>query len=334
MNDSQNDLDSIFWSLQIGLTAAQKRRTQSLLTPRHHCLFESAHTDERESVRQVELTTMLQRARKKAELNDLQGCAKDTSNQNLVGYFRLIGEYDKASVPGCPLALSMRGNPTILGLPSVAIIGSRLPTYGGRQLAWQIAHDLALAGFTVWSGGAIGIDTVALKGALAARPCTQPSGTTAGVVLGSGLNNPYPSSNRSLFRDEGVTLVSEFPFEQRAQPYCFPMRNFTLAWLVDYIVVIESQKNSGSLITADCAASLGKNVGAIAWPDNHPLSAGNELLIESGADIITCAQDVIAHFNENENCATSRNSKPEAEGGHKDRLFAREQIVAANEPIQ
>lgn len=334
MNYSQNDLDNIFWSLQIGLTAAQKRRTQSLLTPKHHCIFESAHTDEMESMRQVELRTMLQRAQKKTQLGDLRVCATESAGTVLVNYFQLIHEYCKTSVPGCPLALSMRGNPTILGLPSVAIIGSRLPTYGGRQLAWQIAHDLAAAGFTVWSGGAIGIDTVAIKGALAARPGTHRIGTTAGVVLGSGLDNPYPPSNRSLFRDEGVTLVSEFPLEQRAQPYCFPMRNFTLAWLVDYIVVIESQKNSGSLITADCAASLGKNVGAIAWPENHPLGAGNELLIESGADIIACAQDVIAHFNENEDCATSRNSKPEAEGGHKDRLFAREQIIAANEAIQ
>jgi DNA processing protein len=285
-----------------------------------------------DSVRQVELMTLLLRARKKAELNGMQGCAKDTSNQNLVGYFRLTGEYDKASVPGCPLALSIRGNPAILGLPSVAIIGSRLPTYGGRQLAWQMAHDLALAGFTIWSGGAIGIDTVALKGALAARPNAQPWSTAAGVVLGSGLDNTYPPSNKSLFLDKGITLVSEFPFEQRAQPYCFPMRNFTLAWLVDYIVVIESQKNSGSLITADCAASLGKNVGAIEWPENHPLSAGNELLIESGADIITCAQDVIAHFKQN--CGTPLNSKPKAESSHKDCLLRREQIVAADEPIQ
>jgi len=334
MNYSQNDLDSIFWSLQIGLTAAQKRRTQSLLTPKHHCLFQSAHSDEMESVRHIELMTMLQRAQKKAQLSDLRVSTKETASAVLVNYFQLIDEYSKTSVPGCPLALSMRGNPAILGLPSVAIIGSRLPTYGGRQLAWQIAHDLALAGFTIWSGGAIGIDTVALKGALAARPDAQPWSTTAGVVLGSGLDNTYPPSNKSLFLDKGITLVSEFPFGQRAQPYCFPMRNFTLAWLVDYIVVIESQKNSGSLITADCAASLGKNVGAIAWPDNHPLSAGNELLIESGADIITCAQDVIAHFNENENCAKSRNSKPKTESSHKDCLLSREQIVAANEAIQ
>jgi DNA protecting protein DprA len=332
MNYSQNELDNIFWSLQIGLTAAQKRRTQSLLTPKHHCLFESATPDAMQSVRHVELMGMLLRAQKKAELNELGACATESTGALLINYFRLIDEYSKTSVPGCPLALSMRGNPMILGRPSVAIIGSRLPTYGGRQLAWQIAHDLALAGFAIWSGGAIGIDTVALKGALAAIPGAQPFGTTAGVVLGSGLDNPYPPSNKPLFQDEGITLISEFPLQQRAQPYCFPMRNFTLAWLVDYIVVIESQKNSGSLITADCAASLGKNVGAIAWPENHPLSSGNELLIESGADVITCAEDVITQFNKH--CAPSLHSKPKAEGAHKDRFFTREQIVAANEAIQ
>jgi hypothetical protein len=124
MNYSQNELDNIFWSLQIGLTAAQKRRTQSLLTPKYHCLFESAHTDEMESVRQAELRTMLQRAQKKAQLSDFRVSTKETASPVLVNYFQLIDEYCKTSVPGCPLALSMRGNPAILGLPSVAIIAA------------------------------------------------------------------------------------------------------------------------------------------------------------------------------------------------------------------
>lgn len=327
MNHEHDETDSLFWQLQVGLSAAQKRRIQSLLTERRHTLFDSSDED-RSRAAQSELETLLLLAQKKAAFREHR-TQSESENEKIVGFFGLIQNYGKAAVPGCPLALSLRGNPAILGMPSVAIIGSRLPTFAGRQLAWQMAHDLARAGLTIWSGGAIGIDTVALKGALAARP-GDTGGTTAGAVLGSGLDNPYPPSNRPLFHDARMTLVSEFPLEQRAQPYCFPMRNFTLAWLVDYIVVIESQKNSGSLITADCAASLGKSVGAVAWPEDHPLSAGNELLIEAGADIITSAQDVLAQLKRG--CG-NRFSKPETEGTHKLNLLGREQIVTANEPV-
>jgi DNA protecting protein DprA len=222
--------------------------------------------------------------------------------QEIVTLPEWIHLYGKHLHVGCPLALHMRGPFPKDKRRSVAIIGSRFPTKAGREAAVSFSIAAVKSGYFVWSGGAIGIDTCALKGGLSAfenyeQHCKQHF-AGVGAVLGSGLNVPYPQSNRLLFQNSALTLVSEFEANRPAFPYQFPMRNFTLAWLADYVLVVESKRNSGSIITANCAAALGKGVGALSWPKDHALSEGNNLLLESGAHKITTFDDIKRLWNE------------------------------------
>jgi DNA processing protein len=268
--------DAILWQMQCTLTLRERRHlVDGMLGPKDTALN---HWIEHSSQR-FRLMSQDHRAH------------ITNPNHQLVGLHSLVLEGGKDLVQGSPLALAFRGDAGGLMRRSIAIVGSRHPSYQGRKLAHLFARDLAARGYFIWSGGAIGIDTTALMGALNAAGNTTKD-AVAGAVLGSGLSEPYPASNRCLFADPRILCVSEFHALQRAQPWCFPTRNFTLAWLADYILVIESQLSSGSLITADCAAQLGRGVGAIVWPLEHPLASGNKALIETGADAILTPEDI------------------------------------------
>jgi DNA processing protein len=284
-----NELKGLaLWQLQTGLTAAERRDVLGLLL--------EGKQGQQHFKNPNPIATHLETSRKRlaSRLDSSEKCTSTlATHHSIIGIDQLITKHGKPPVKGAPLALSFRGCASAFGKPSVAIIGSRMPTFQGRCLARQFATAFAQEGIFIWSGGAIGIDTVALKGGLDRDGAPGVFGSRAGAVLGSGLGQLYPPSNRSLFLSDGITLVSEFPLGQRAQQWCFPARNFTLAWLADYILVIESQCNSGSLITTDCAAHLGKGVGAVVWPANHPLGAGNQTLIMAGADAIFDPLDVV-----------------------------------------
>ena len=118
-----------------------------------------------------------------------------------------------------PLLLYIDGNPDLLHLPSLAIVGSRNPTNGGERNAFEFAHHLATLGFTIVSGLAQGIDTAAHRGALAA------GGTTI-AFLGHGIDRIYPASNKKLAEEIAATgaLVSEFPLGTHPGKEHFPQR--------------------------------------------------------------------------------------------------------------
>lgn len=171
---------------------------------------------------------------------------------------------------------------------AVAIVGSRRATIYGRRVATRMAGELAEAGLTVVSGMALGIDGCAHEAALAA------AGKTV-AVLGGGLGRIYPRQHEDLARRIAASgaLVSERPYEQEARAGFFPVRNRILAALADAVVVVEAARASGSLITADAALELGRDVCAVPGNVDSPASEGTNRLIRQGASPVTSASDVL-----------------------------------------
>jgi DNA processing protein len=172
----------------------------------------------------------------------------------------------------------------------VAVVGARKPTPYGEAVAESLAGDLAAAGVTVVSGLARGIDAAAHRGALDAGGCTL-------AVLGSGVDVIYPPEHGGLAQRvlaSGGAIVSQFPDGTRPQRHHFPMRNWTMAALSDAVVVVEAAQGSGSLITADAALSLGRDVLAVPGSVFSPLSVGCHQLLRDGAALAQNARDVLA----------------------------------------
>lgn len=190
-------------------------------------------------------------------------------------------------LPDPPACLFLRGSSTAGWPPAVTMVGARACTPYGREVAASLAASLAAAGLMVVSGAARGIDTAAHRGAL------DGGGRTA-AVLGSGIDVPYPKGNRGLLEEiaERGVIISEYPPGSPAVPRRFPARNRIVAALSAGVVVVEGAESSGSLITAEFAEDLGREVMAVPGPVNGPLSAAPNQLIRDGASLITSADDV------------------------------------------
>ncbi len=184
-------------------------------------------------------------------------------------------------LPRPPPALWLRGDPGVLRLSGVAVVGARACTPYGRRIARQLGGGLAAAGGLVVSGGARGIDSEAHAGAAA-------SGATV-AVLGAGLATRFgPSATRLLHSilDAGGCLVSELPPHDPASRRTFPRRNRIIAALASATVVVEAGLRSGARITARLAAELGREVHAVPGPLGAPASAGCLRLITEGAQVV------------------------------------------------
>jgi DNA processing protein len=190
-----------------------------------------------------------------------------------------------------PWALIGRGDPTLLGQlepeACVTVVGARRATAYGREIARELARELAAAGLIVVSGLAFGIDACAHRGALDA-------GRTV-AVLGCGADLAYPASHRSLWRRicEQDLVLSELPPGTGVWRWTFPARNRIMAALAGMTVVVEAARRSGSLITADLAGDLGRDLGAVPGPVNSRGSAGTNDLLAGGACLVRDGQDVL-----------------------------------------
>lgn len=176
--------------------------------------------------------------------------------------------------------------PTIDGAHSaVAIVGARAASRRAVEQAHALAQQLAAQGVIVVSGGALGVDAAAHRGALAA-----PGGLTV-AVLGTGVDVAYPVRNRALFEAIAAgrgALLSPFPPGTPPVRWQFPRRNRVIAALVHGVVVVEAQARSGALSTARAAHRLGRRVMAC------PGSPGCDALLAAGAFAVESAPDVLA----------------------------------------
>ena len=191
-----------------------------------------------------------------------------------------------------PPALFGRGETELLerlnGEVAVTVVGSRRPSAYGRELATALGRELASAGLVVVSGMALGIDSCAHRGALEA-------GCLTAAVLGNGPDLPYPARMRRLYGEivgRGLVL-GELPPGTEPRRWTFPARNRIMAALGAITVVVEARDRSGSLITAEMASDLGRDVGAVPGRVGHSPAAGTNSLLRDGAALIRDAQDVL-----------------------------------------
>jgi DNA processing protein len=204
-----------------------------------------------------------------------------------IGYPALLG-----AVPSAP-ALFVRGEVRDDDALAIAIVGARRCTPYGIAAAEQLAADLAARGVTIVSGLARGIDTAAHRSALAAGGRTL-------AVLGCGVDVIYPRENVPLARaiEAQGAILSQFPPGMPALAGHFPARNRTLAGLALGVVVVEAAERSGALITAGFAGDLGRETFAVPGRITSPTSAGANRLIQDGAKLVTCWQDIVSELPE------------------------------------
>ena len=190
-----------------------------------------------------------------------------------------------------PERLWVSGEPGLLQLPCLAIVGSRNPTESGRRNAFEFARHLGAAGFCIVSGLAEGIDTAAHRGALDAGAATI-------AFLGHGIDRVYPAKNRALAHDIAAqgALVSEFPLGTPPQRELFPQRNRLISGLSLGTLVVEAARRSGSLITARSAGEQGREVFALPGSIHNPLARGCHKLIRQGAKLVETADDIIGEL--------------------------------------
>ena len=197
-----------------------------------------------------------------------------------------------SEIPDPPAALFLKGNPELLKLPQLAIVGSRNPTSGGKENAEQFAKHLASCGLGICSGLATGIDTASHVGAL------QAGGFTIAVVA-TGLDRVYPAINRELAHTiarEGL-LISEFPPGTGPNAGHFPSRNRIISGLSVGTLVVEAALRSGSLITARLAAEQGREVFAIPGSIHNPLARGCHGLIRQGVKLVETADHILEELS-------------------------------------
>lgn len=189
-----------------------------------------------------------------------------------------------------PCVLFARGRLELLQERIIAIVGSRRHTEYGAGAAERMARELAELDFVIASGLARGIDSIAHRAALE-------SGSIA--VLGCGIDVAYPRENQRLFQRlcEIGLVLSEFPPGDPPLRYHFPQRNRIIAALAEAVVVIEATGDSGSLITADHALDIGRDVYVVPGPIGRDTSAGSNAMIQEGGELVTCAADVVDGLN-------------------------------------
>jgi DNA processing protein len=171
----------------------------------------------------------------------------------------------------------------------IAVVGSRRATHYGVQCARRLSFQLAQSGVTVLSGLALGIDTSAHEGALAAN------GRTIGV-LGGGLGKFWPPENRALaarIADGHGAVVTEFPVDYNPDKQSFPLRNRIVAGWSQGVLCVEAPARSGALITVNQAADYGRPVYAVPGPIDRPTSEGCNTLIQNGARLVMAAGDIL-----------------------------------------
>jgi DNA processing protein len=191
-------------------------------------------------------------------------------------------------LPDAPRVLFVHGDVARLWHPSVAVVGTRTPTVNGQDNARLFAGELTRRGWSIASGMASGIDTVAHRAALEA-----PGGCTV-AVLGSGVDVAFPVANRSLLRAiaERGAAVSEMPPGTPAAAWQFPRRNRIVAGLSLGTLVVEAAQRSGALITARLAGDASREVFAIPGSIHNPYARGCHRLIRDGAQLVESVDDI------------------------------------------
>ena len=194
--------------------------------------------------------------------------------------------YDPPSVLYCKGSL-LEGD-----ADAVAVVGARLCSFYGMQMAEKLAFGLAKRGVTVVSGMARGIDTAAHRGALKA------GGRTI-AVMGSGFDHIYPPGSEELARKIAANgaVITEYSADIHPSRATFPRRNRIISGLAKGVVVVEAARRSGAMITVNLALEQGKEVFAVPGRADARASAGTNLLIQEGAKLVLDVDDILEELD-------------------------------------
>lgn len=191
-----------------------------------------------------------------------------------------------------PVVLYYRGQlPAFEEIPVISVVGTRKATAYGMNTARQISRQIAACGALVVSGGASGIDSMAMQGAMeAGRP-------TVGV-LGCGVDVVYPVKNSRLFAKtvENGCLLSEYPPGTPPLGWHFPLRNRIISGLANGILVVEAPVKSGALITSREALEQGRDVFVIPGNIDVPACQGSNALLQDGASAVFSGWDIVREY--------------------------------------
>ena len=209
--------------------------------------------------------------------------------------------------------LFRHGAPVAEGRAAVAIVGTRRASGVGREVARELGFGLAAAGITVVSGLALGIDGAAHEGALAAE------GAPAVAFVGGGADVVYPRRHADLWCRLGRmgTIVSEAPPGAPPSAWRFPARNRLIAACADLVVVVESRRTGGSLLTVDEAIRRDRQVMAVPGSLRNPAAEGTNALIADGCAPVSSVDDVLVALGLSRAAQSARRSDASPAADHR-----------------
>lgn len=296
----------IFLELFESLTYKKKRDILSLF-PYPENLFQDF------AKKEVDLLKIV----KKSEFNNMCDYANESSVDKFINNVEALNvgiitavskNYPEKllEMPDFPLVLYYKGNLSLVNTKSVGIVGARRITRYGKSVTENFAASLALAGITIVSGMAEGVDTVAHNNTL------KVNGKTI-AVLGSGFNEIYPKSNSQLFEQicKNGLVLTEYKPSIKPVAYNFPVRNRIIAALSDAVLITEAGEKSGALHTRDYALEYNKELFAVPGNIDSPQSVGtNNILKTCQGAIALTPQDILDCFN----TTFVVNNKPQSQG--------------------
>ncbi|PJF40966.1 MAG: DNA-protecting protein DprA [Phototrophicales bacterium] len=241
------------------------------------------------------------------DLETIQNLQRWRKRLNVEGAYQRLGElgihictlndehYPKLlrEIHDAPPMLYHIGDLLPTDIHSLAIVGTRRATTYGQDVARAFARELAQAGLTIVSGLAKGIDAAAHQGALDANGRTI-------AVLANGLHEIYPTEHTQLAKSivaSGGALISEYPPTANPDSRHFPVRNRLLSGLSLGVLIVEAPKGSGALYTAAAAVEQDRDVFAIPGQIFQVNTYGPHRLIQDGAKLVTCVEDILEELN-------------------------------------
>ncbi|WP_461815783.1 DNA-processing protein DprA [Faecalimonas sp.] len=275
-----------YWFANIkGITARRKKELREKITSIKE--FYYMNKNERKKYIGEEIENCLRRSIENWEIEEQYVLLKE-KNVQFIPFFH--PEYPSMlnDLENPPYAIYVKGKPIRKDTLKVAIVGARKCSPYGESMAIQFSERLAENGIDIISGMARGVDGAGQRGALNVDGCSY-------GVLGCGVDICYPREHIGLYEDlqKKGGILSEQPIGMAPLARNFPARNRIISALADVIIVIEAKEKSGSLITADIALEMGKDVYALPGPVNSELSKGCNLLIRQGAGILLSPQDLL-----------------------------------------
>lgn len=229
---------------------------------------------------------------KAKKLRDI-GLAKERLNKKGINFLSMEDPSfppQLKNIKDAPYAIYYKGRLPDIRKYSVGIVGGRICSEYGKRATAEYSAKLAINDVQIISGMAMGIDAEASKAALRA-------GGSTFVVLGTGVDVPYPSQNTELYYEilmNGGGVISEYPPGSHGNPWQFPHRNRLISALSDKVIIVEAKKRSGTLTTAQHAIEQNVDVYALPGRIYDRLSEGSNRMIADGCGILIDSADFMS----------------------------------------